>query len=622
MKKAKTAISILLCAAMLFSVCACGKKEEETVVQNTQAEAQQVEYTDVPTSVSKTETVYVSMDNSGKVTSTSVTDWIHTDKPQVQVKDKSNLTDIVNVKTNEAPKINGENIVWNMNTTDLYYHGKTNKAVPISFDISYSLNGKQMTAQEIAGKSGHAVITIKPKNSYFKECEINGIKRKVYLPVLVAGGAILQESNFTGIKVESGISVGDGTKQIAAVAGAPGLCESLGINKDDIKSLTGLNLTDTFVISADTSCFEISDFYFAAIPFCSINVELVAPDSVSKLAENLANLKKVFSCLENIDKSSIISIISGSIGSADELISTINSAMDLYSKNEALLKLGSKYCTDENLSALGNISELMSDEDFAKGLAALGKTDLSGLVSSLPEVTSGLEKIAPLLKNDTVSKALELLSSSVMVKFFKQLPALADSLASVQALVGNNAFINALNTLSDPSVAVVFEKLPELMTNAEALQPLLGSLQTDLEDPEVKSAIENLPKTVKDLNKLIETVNKNSDVINKLISFASDKNVKELIKILQSSDIDTKELEQKLNSVLNNTEDVVSSAKEWITFGKSYRLFTQSTEDQKTGVVFIYNTPAIEKAKIVEAKKEEKEVHWYTRILDIFIRKE
>lgn len=619
MKLIRKSIALLLCAAVLLCACSCSKKNDNTNTQpEPAAETEQAVYTKQALNAAKSETVYISIDNSGKVTGTTVTDWIHTDSAQVRVNDKSDLNNIKNVKTGKIPDINGSDIVWNLDTTDLYYTGTTNKKAPVEFDIKYTLDGKEISAEEIAGKSGHAEIKIDVKNTCFKEVEINGKKQKIYLPVLVAGGTILQESQFNSIKVSGGISLGDGTKQIAGFAGAPGLCESLAMTREQMTKLIGINFTDEYVISADTTCFETTDFYFAVIPFCSLNVELIVPETISDLVNNFSKIKKVFGALEKIDISSIINLVSGSSVSTSELIGTVNDAMELYDSNEALLKLGTKYLNSENTQALTSLAKMLSDEEFAKGLSMLGGADLGKLVGSLPQVTQALQKLTPVIENESFSKALEILSSSVMVNFFKQLPAVAESLSSVQQLVGSSDFINALNTLSDPAVMAVFEKMPELMQNFENLKPLLTDLQKDLSDPDVQKCLENLPQTVEGIKKLTDTFEKNKDVINRLISFASDENVKELIEIMRSSDIDATELEKKLSSIIGAADEISGNAKEWIKFGKEYGVFTMSADNFDTNVVFIYNTPAIEKPEEKQEETDTREVHWYDRIINLF----
>ena len=167
MKILKRSIALVLCAVMLLSMCACGKKKDESSSKddNSNTQVQTVSYTDQPSAVTKSETVYVSIDSTGKTTATTVTDWLHTDKAKVKVYDKSDLADIKNVKTYADPVKEGDSIVWNMDTTDLYYTGTTTKEAPVSFDIKYSLDGKEMSAKDIAGKKGHVEVTITMKNN-------------------------------------------------------------------------------------------------------------------------------------------------------------------------------------------------------------------------------------------------------------------------------------------------------------------------------------------------------------------------------------------------------------------------------------------------------------------------
>ena len=65
--------------------------------------------------ITKKETVYVNLDNSGSVEKTTVSDWIHSSKDdKLKIKDYSELDNIVNIKSNEKPIINGNNLRWNI----------------------------------------------------------------------------------------------------------------------------------------------------------------------------------------------------------------------------------------------------------------------------------------------------------------------------------------------------------------------------------------------------------------------------------------------------------------------------------------------------------------------------
>ena len=100
----KKIMCVLLCASMLASFSACSKKNDGSTDEPTTAPSQsdttKVSYDTAATSYKKNETVYVNMASNGEVTSKVVTDWLQTDKAQTYINDKTDLSDIKNVKSN------------------------------------------------------------------------------------------------------------------------------------------------------------------------------------------------------------------------------------------------------------------------------------------------------------------------------------------------------------------------------------------------------------------------------------------------------------------------------------------------------------------------------------------
>ncbi|MBR2730805.1 MAG: hypothetical protein IKD72_02320, partial [Clostridia bacterium] len=217
--KTKRIAALLLAVCMLCGLLtACGKSEETDATTapaaQTPVTVEQPVFEKAAEKVNKTETVYVNLDSAGKTTQISVSDWLHTDAPEVYVDDITDLKDVTNVKSDILPVINGEQLRWNLPETDLYYSGTGERALPLSFEISYTLNGKPVTAEEIAGKSGDVTFTVSMKNTEFKDITVEGQKHRVYLPLLVVGGAILPEGTFSGVEVTNGQSIGDGSKEM------------------------------------------------------------------------------------------------------------------------------------------------------------------------------------------------------------------------------------------------------------------------------------------------------------------------------------------------------------------------------------------------------------------------
>ena len=156
--KQKKVISIGLTVSLLaLSLAGCGKQKttgNEILddARGTQTYVQQ-NYTTLAENVKKQETVYINLNSDGTVKKINVTDWLHTDTPQTVIEDVSSLENITNVKTLTPADIRDGKLYWDMDTTDLYYSGTTEKPSPLNITIRYFLDDVEMTAEEIAGKS-------------------------------------------------------------------------------------------------------------------------------------------------------------------------------------------------------------------------------------------------------------------------------------------------------------------------------------------------------------------------------------------------------------------------------------------------------------------------------------
>lgn len=277
----KSALCLTLAASILtMGACKSTGDNGDTTSASGDEQSAPVYYTDTPGSVKKSETVYVNMDNGGKVKDITVTDWLHTDKGQVKVSDTSSLKNITNVKSNIKPVSENGGITWHMDTTDLYYSGKSNKELPVKIDIKYFLDGKEMSAKKISGKSGKVEIKISVENNLYKTEKINGKNVKIYNPIAVVGGMVLPEGQFRNMTLTNGKLIGDGTKQIALVVSMPGINETLGLDKLNIEDL---NFATEFTLSAYVENFSLGNMYFAAVPLSMLGTEFKMPDSLDDL---------------------------------------------------------------------------------------------------------------------------------------------------------------------------------------------------------------------------------------------------------------------------------------------------------------------------------------------------
>lgn len=460
----KKIICILLAAAMLLSLCACGKEEENKpeVKPEPEKEIQQVSYDTPAENVKKSETVYVNMSPEGEITGKVVTDWLHTDKAETYIDDISDLKDIINVKSDMQPVKNKDgSLRWNMQTTDLYYRGTTDRDLPVNFKIDYYLDGKQMSAEKIAGKSGQVKMVVTMTNESFKEVTVDGKKTKIYTPFIVAGGLVLNETAFSNINVENGKAIGDGTKEIALLIGTPGLKESLNLSDELLKELGDFDFSSTYTITVDTEKFEISNMLFAVIPLSAIVTEIseTLPGTVTDVKEQLGNIQDIIDRLNGMNVKDLVTKLFSNADQLTELTASIGKVTQVYNENKPLIDVIEKYMTDENMTAIKKFIDDTQDVEL--------------------------------------DKVVELLSNPVLQRFFRQLPDLAEDMKTVMPI------IDGLSAdLSKPEVQKAVDKLPETLATLKELKKTVDNNQ-ELFDALGEAFDE---KTVSDLKGIMDSL--------------------------------------------------------------------------------------------------------------------
>ena len=166
-------IAICLCMILLVSSSVAAfaltneKKEEaeqpQTMSTGNTAEEQ---------SNSKDETVYVIAGADGSVQKIIVSDWIKNTLGSNTIRDKSELTDVENVKSDESYTLGSDNTrVWDAQGNDIYYQGNIEKELPVGLSVTYKLDGKTVSPAELAGKSGKVTIRFDYTNQQYEYIE-------------------------------------------------------------------------------------------------------------------------------------------------------------------------------------------------------------------------------------------------------------------------------------------------------------------------------------------------------------------------------------------------------------------------------------------------------------------
>ncbi len=450
--------------AVIITVSSCSAEKTPEGTSHSMQNAQALsgnEYTKRPEKLSKKEAVFVTVSGDGSVIDVNVTDRLISDSPMVRVDDVSSLRDIKNVKGNEIPKIDGENVVWNMEGNDLYYSGKTDKSLPVRIKIDYTLNGKKIEAEEIEGKSGKLQINVEAENREFRSFEQNGKIMKIYTPFLIVGGMITENAD-SSATVENGISVGDGQKEIAAGFMLPALSESLGLDSEKIK------IPEGFSISYESSSHGKPQLMFAMIPISLSGGENFMASLFSEtdgISEALSGFGELFSSVTS--DSSVRSIIEQSDKIAS-LASTATDALNSFSEQKALIEVLSKHLTAENAELIAEFTDDLKNVEISKYAELLSKPEFKEMVDGMGTLSESLSKLLPkltALAND--------LSGEEVRKSLQALPKTMEYLNSLSLqLQQNKALTNALVKLSQSenanAISDIFKRAEEVLTGGAA----------------------------------------------------------------------------------------------------------------------------------------------------------
>lgn len=237
----------------------------------------------------KTETVYSVLNSDGSISDTIVSSWLHDEDGINNIKETLNLTDVKNIKSNEKPSKDGNTYTWNAKGNDVYYEGTATKQLPVSVKLRYELDGQEMSAKDMEGKSGHLKLMISFTNNYSEVKNING-KSIVIHPSYLAGGMLnMSTGKFSNVKCESGKIVNDGTNEMLAFANIPGLNETLksaGLDKVNNQ----LGISDDVTVEADVNNFDLGSIMVGMTNEIDLDQELGEIGSVSELTDGIDQL--------------------------------------------------------------------------------------------------------------------------------------------------------------------------------------------------------------------------------------------------------------------------------------------------------------------------------------------
>ena len=479
----------------------------------------------------KDESVYLISDANGNVNKTIVVDHLKNKDKKDTLEDASNLSDIENVKGKEKFTQSGDKLTWQAGGKDIYYQGTATEESPVTQKVTYYLDGKEISPEDLAGKSGKVKIRFDYTNTTSYTETVNGEKQTVSVPFAAITGLVLGDG-FENIEVTNGkAEVSDSSSVVLGYA-LPGLKDSLGIKDGDLDG--DVNIPEYMEMTADVENFSMP----AAMTFVVNASDYVSTDGIdtSDLDDMINDLKDASTQLQDGSKT----LAEGTDTLSDGL-STLQSKLGTFASGVGTLQSGLKAYTDGvstlsgGLNTLGNSTgALVSGADklnsgagqLASGSATL-KDGLKSYTDGASQLNAGLNQ----LNDNTGSLATGVTSLNDGAK------TLSDGInAANKGAAGVSAGVAQLKTSIDTA-----------KTGADSLAA--GAKQVDDGIGQLEQSLSDMPETIKD------NINKSLEPLNEL-------NVGTLFKTLRYIDTDkitADNVSKAADAAVNHAEDIIKA---------------------------------------------------------------
>lgn len=340
----------------------------------------------------KDESVYLISDANGNVNKTIVVDHLKNKDKKDTLDDASNLSDIENVKGKEKFTQSGDKLTWQAGGKDIYYQGTATEEPPVTQKVTYYLDGKEISPEDLAGKSGKVKIRFDYTNTTSYTETVNGEKQTVSVPFAAITGLVLGDG-FENIEVTNGKAEVSNSSSVVLGYALPGLKDSLGIKDGDLDG--DVNIPEYMEMTADVENFSMP----AAMTFVVNASDYVSTDGIdtSDLDDMINDLKDASTQLQDGSKT----LAEGTDTLADGL-STLQSKLGTFASGVGTLQSGLKTYTDGvstlsgGLNTLGNSTGvLVSGADklnSGAGQLASGSATLKDGLKSYTDGANGLAK--------------------------------------------------------------------------------------------------------------------------------------------------------------------------------------------------------------------------------------
>ena len=384
----------------------------------------------------KDENVYVTLNEDGSVSSVYVVNEFTSDKAGT-ITDYGDYSSVKNLSTDDALTQNGEKITVNAPEGKFYYQGNLKKTdIPWEIGIRYFLDGSEISAEDLAGKSGKLKIEISVTEN--KACEGNFFDN-----YLLQATVVLNTEKCTNI-------VADG-----ATAANVGNDRQLLYNM-----MAGQE--KTIEITADVTDFEMDGITFQGVPM-SFDLDTDSFDT-SELKDKTKQITDAATELKDGAKD----LSDGTKSAVDGSQSLLDGTKELSDGVDTLADGGNELLSGSQ-SLYAGASELQSGiKSYTAGAAQLSD-GLNAYLAGTEQLKSGASQLSGLSSLGQIHTAVQTLEGAVGTDTSQSQTLLGGSAALTSGLL---QLKNEVNALSSSTSA---EQLANTLAQVQALQ---GSIQT------------------------------------------------------------------------------------------------------------------------------------------------
>ena len=520
--------------------------------------------------LTKEETVFASLESSGKVKNVIVNEHLINKEKQNILEDLTDLENIENINSDAKFKLDSNRLSFESNKEDIVFRGTTSKMLPVELNITYKLNGKEIKLDNLLGKSGKVEINIKYINKVKNKVLIRGKERILYTPFVVGSMMHIPSGNNTDVIVTNGKVIDNGTSFVVVGLSSPGLYESL--NMDELKEL------DNVTITYNTKKFELSSIY-----------TIITPKILdSSVIRKLNKLDSIYSSVNKL-QDSINKISDGSNQIKDNLVIITDKLNEI--KN-GTIKIDS------------GLKQILSELSKVK-------TKLNGA-----DNTSKLSSINTLINTNitTINKLKEANTLAISAYNTYHLDSMDYSTISNLAYDDNTkaSLISAKNTYEN-MLESNLGMIKLLESNNYALNESLESFKTTSEG--INNLITTLNKYLTELEKGTVSLSNGSKKLTEGAKLLTSK----MIELNSGIDTFNKQGITKISAISNRLNEKSSEIKELINLSNKYESFSIKKDSTKSNTKFIMVVDG-KKAEVEkkEVKKEIKKKSLWDKIIGLF----